>query len=78
MSIPKDKLINNRIQWYGHVLRMSKYTLLVLNMKLKDKWPQDQQQVRKDVIQKEGRTWEETECWENRHRWRGLTARRTT
>jgi hypothetical protein len=33
-----------------------------------------EQQVRKDVMQKEGRTWEEAEeLWEDRNRWRGLS-----
>jgi hypothetical protein len=37
-----------------------------------------EQQVRKDVIQREGRPWEETEdeeLWDDRHSWRGLVVR---
>jgi hypothetical protein len=34
-----------------------------------------EQQVRKDVIQREGRPWKEEELWEDRGRWRGLVVK---
>jgi hypothetical protein len=59
----KGKLINNRIRWYGYILRINKERISkkVLNMKVKGKCPRGKQQVRKDDRQNEGRTWEEIE-----------------
>jgi hypothetical protein len=54
------------------------FFLKVLNMKVKGKCPRGkmrsrwEQQVRKDVTQREGN---EEELWEDRDRWRGLTVR---
>jgi hypothetical protein len=57
----------------------------ILDMKVKGKWScgrlksRWEQQVRKDITQREGRTRDETEkeeeLWEDRDRWRSLVVR---
>jgi hypothetical protein len=62
------------MRWYGHILRMNEERIpnKVLNMTVKGKCPRGrlrsrmEQEVRKDVTQKEGRPGEEIEkeLWE--------------
>jgi hypothetical protein len=62
----KGKITNNRLRLYGRVLRMNEERIPenVLNMEIKWKQPRGrqrlrwEQQIRKNVTQKEGRTWE--------------------
>jgi hypothetical protein len=64
-----NKLTHNRMRWCGHVLRMNEERIpkKVLNMNMTGKHPRGRprsrkkQQVRKDVTQREGMSWEETE-----------------
>jgi hypothetical protein len=61
------KVTNNRIRWYGHVLRMNEWRIQkILNMKVKGNHPMRRsrskwKQQSKYVAQEEGRTWDETE-----------------
>jgi hypothetical protein len=64
----QGKLANNRLRWYRHDLRIieDRIPATVLNTKVKQKQPRGrprsirEQQVRKNITQKEGRTREET------------------
>jgi hypothetical protein len=62
----EDKLINNRIIFYGHVLRINEDRIpkKILNFKLKGKYPEGrgksrwEQLVRKYITQRERRIWQ--------------------
>jgi hypothetical protein len=49
-------LVNNRIKWYGHVLRMNKEKIpkKILNVELKGKYQRGWEQVRKDALWRGG------------------------
>jgi hypothetical protein len=60
----EDKVTNNKMRWYAHILRVNEDRIpkTVLNTKVKGKCPRGtsrsrwEQQVRKYVTQREGRT----------------------